>query len=64
MSSFWNTIDRPIISPAPMEDVTATASRELLRTLAVPAALGTRAVMREPQGKQERDANSARRHSL
>ena len=39
MSSFWNTIDRPIIALAPMEDVTDTALRELLLTIADPTAL-------------------------
>ena len=39
MSSFWNTLDRPIIALAPMEDVTDTALRELLLTIADPTAL-------------------------
>ena len=34
-----NTIDRPIIALAPMEDVTDTALRELLLTIADPTAL-------------------------
>ncbi|MBT8045774.1 MAG: tRNA-dihydrouridine synthase, partial [Pontiella sp.] len=37
--SFWNTIDRPIIALAPMEDVTDTVLRELLLGLADPDAL-------------------------
>jgi len=37
--SFWNTIDRPIIALAPMEDVTDTVLRELLLGLADPGAL-------------------------
>jgi tRNA-dihydrouridine synthase len=39
MTSFWNTIDRPIIALAPMEDVTDTVLRELLLGLADPGAL-------------------------
>lgn len=39
MSSFWNTIDRPIIALAPMEDVTDTVLRELLLGVADPSAL-------------------------
>lgn len=37
--SFWNTIDRPIIALAPMEDVTDTVLRELLLGLADPGCL-------------------------
>jgi tRNA-dihydrouridine synthase len=37
--SFWNSIDRPIIALAPMEDVTDTVLRELLLSLADPEAL-------------------------
>ncbi len=37
--SFWNTIDRPIIALAPMEDVTDTALRELLLDVADPGCL-------------------------
>lgn len=37
--NFWNTIDRPIIALAPMEDVTDTVLRELLLDVADPSAL-------------------------
>ena len=37
--NFWNTIDRPIIALAPMEDVTDTVLRELLLGLADPGCL-------------------------
>jgi nifR3 family TIM-barrel protein len=37
--SFWNTIDRPIIALAPMEDVTDTVLRELLLGLTDPGCL-------------------------
>lgn len=37
--SFWNSIDRPIIALAPMEDVTDTALRELLLGLTDPGCL-------------------------
>ncbi|VGO11550.1 putative tRNA-dihydrouridine synthase [Pontiella desulfatans] len=37
--NFWNSIDRPIIALAPMEDVTDTVLRELLIGLADPGAL-------------------------
>ncbi len=37
--SFWNTIDRPIIALAPMEDVTDTVLRELLLDVADPGCL-------------------------
>lgn len=39
MNTFWNTIDRPIIALAPMEDVTDTVLRELLLGLADPGCL-------------------------
>jgi nifR3 family TIM-barrel protein len=39
MASFWNTLDRPIIALAPMEDVTDTVLRELLLGLADPGCL-------------------------
>lgn len=39
MSSFWNTLDRPIIALAPMEDVTDTVLRELLMDVADPSGL-------------------------
>ena len=38
MPSFWNSLERPIIALAPMEDVTDTA-RELLLSTADPGAL-------------------------
>ncbi|MBN2162381.1 MAG: tRNA-dihydrouridine synthase [Pontiellaceae bacterium] len=37
--NFWQTIDRPIIALAPMEDVTDTVLRELLLSLADPGCL-------------------------
>ena len=37
--NFWNSIDRPIIALAPMEDVTDTVLRELLMDVADPSAL-------------------------
>lgn len=37
--SFWNSIDRPIIALAPMEDVTDTVLRELLLDVADPSAI-------------------------
>lgn len=37
--NFWNTIDRPIIALAPMEDVTDTVLRELLLGLTDPGCL-------------------------
>jgi tRNA-dihydrouridine synthase len=37
--SFWNSIDRPIIALAPMEDVTDTALRELLLRITDPGCL-------------------------
>ncbi len=37
--SFWNTIDKPIIALAPMEDVTDTVLRELLLGIADPGCL-------------------------
>jgi len=37
--SFWNSIDRPIIALAPMEDVTDTVLRELLLDVADPGCL-------------------------
>jgi nifR3 family TIM-barrel protein len=37
--NFWNSIDRPIIALAPMEDVTDTVLRELLLGLADPGCL-------------------------
>lgn len=39
MNNFWNTIDRPIIALAPMEDVTDTVLRELLLDAADPGCL-------------------------
>ena len=39
MSSFWNTLKTPIIALAPMEDVTDTAMRELILSIADPSAL-------------------------
>lgn len=39
MPSFWNSLERPIIALAPMEDVTDTALRELLLSTADPSAL-------------------------
>ena len=39
MSSFWNTFKTPIIALAPMEDVTDTAMRELILSIADPSAL-------------------------
>jgi len=39
MASFWNTIDRPIIALAPMEDVTDTVLRALLLDLMDPGCL-------------------------
>jgi len=39
MDSFWNTIEKPIIALAPMEDVTDTVLRGLLLDLADPGAL-------------------------
>ncbi len=39
MSSFWNTINDPIIALAPMEDVTDTAMRELILSTADVSAL-------------------------
>jgi nifR3 family TIM-barrel protein len=39
MENFWNTINRPIIALAPMEDVTDTVLRELLLGLTDPGCL-------------------------
>jgi len=39
MKNFWNTLDRPIIALAPMEDVTDTVLRELLLGVTDPGCL-------------------------
>ncbi len=39
MSNFWKQISRPIIALAPMEDVTDTVFRELIRSVSDPEVL-------------------------
>ncbi|MGQ8335550.1 tRNA dihydrouridine synthase [Sunxiuqinia sp. A32] len=39
MENFWNTIEKPILALAPMEDVTDTSFRELVARLAKPGCL-------------------------